>query len=100
MKPIIILFFLALFAVISVSMDSQSALISNNISFEKHVRPIFQKHCSSCHVGSLDYETSYRQRDRIREKVTKREMPPRYRLQLNEQEVEIVKQWLEQGAKE
>lgn len=103
MRHLIVLFLLAALAIITLGMENgetREGLYFTDVGFQQHIKPIFEKHCSGCHIGSLDYETSVRQKDKILEKVTKREMPPRYRLQLSEQEVALVQEWVRQGAEQ
>lgn len=100
MKTILIAWGLLVTSVtLLISGTSHPGMLMSTIGFEKDVKPIFQKHCAECHQGSLDYATSYRQRTKIYDKVVKREMPPKYRLQLSDMERRTVKLWLKQGAK-
>ena len=70
------------------------------VTFEKNIRPIFQSHCISCHPGSVNYSVAYKQRDKIFKKVVRlREMPPKYATRPNENEIELIRKWIENGAK-
>jgi len=70
------------------------------VSYEKDVKPIFRKHCISCHQGAMSYEIAYKQRQKIYDKFVKQgEMPPKHRSQPTELEVDIVRKWIETGAR-
>lgn len=71
------------------------------VTFDKDIKPIFQKYCASCHFGSLNYDASYKNRNKILRKfVRSRQMPPKYVSERpNKAEILLVKQWIETGAK-
>ena len=74
---------------------------STQVTFTNDVRPIFKKYCAECHFGSLSYDAAYKNRNNIYNKFVRlRQMPPKYSgVQPTELEVQLVKQWIDQGAK-
>jgi mono/diheme cytochrome c family protein len=96
---------------------NSGTLDQNEVTFSKHVAPIFYQHCAECHrpndmapFSVLTYKEVLPWVDSIREKVTAREMPPwhadsRYGEFLNDrrlspEEIETITTWVGQGAKE
>lgn len=71
-----------------------------NIRFDRDVRPIFKQYCVECHTGITNYHSAYKNKDKIYDKIVlKKEMPPNFRLKLTDREVEVVKTWIDEGAK-
>jgi hypothetical protein len=74
---------------------------ADEISFKQDVRPIFKRYCAGCHFGSINYSAAYQNRSKIYSKFVKsRQMPPKY---ISDRpsavEVELVRRWIESGAK-
>ncbi len=67
-------------------------------TFEKNVKPIFHLRCTSCHGSRWqNYQTVIDSKDKIEYKVIKtRTMPPGG---IPAYEYDLIKRWLEQGAK-
>jgi hypothetical protein len=90
---------------------------SKNVTFTKDVAPIFFKNCAECHrpgesapFSALTYKDSRPWAKSIREKVTKREMPPwhadphygqfKNNPTLTQQQIDTIVTWVDEGAKE
>lgn len=72
----------------------------DNVRFDKDVKPIFKNYCVECHKGITNYEVATKFKGKIFDKVVnKKQMPPNFRLKLSDYEVEVVKKWIEGGAK-
>jgi len=76
-------------------------------SYQKDALPIFQDRCSQCHNANsapqpnwLDYDTAKSKKDRILDRVyTKKDMPPFGNVtKITDQEREVLKNWVEEGA--
>lgn len=90
--------------------DGESEEVEPNedsITFNKDALPIFNKNCTVCHkAGSglpnwSNYAEAYAKRDRIMDRVViQRNMPPPGAVPLQESEIQLVKEWIEQGAPE
>lgn len=64
------------------------------------VRPILQKNCTSCHPGASSYDVAYGMKDKIYQLfIVEGKMPPKHRFQPTASEKELVKKWIDQGAK-
>jgi len=111
--------------VIAVGVSAASAQTPNTVEFNKHIRPILSDNCFACHGPDqnarkedlrLDIEDGHRGKDkkilvsgkpmeselylRIIGKSDGQRMPPaKFGKQLTAQQVELVKKWIEQGAK-
>jgi uncharacterized membrane protein len=73
---------------------------AQDLSFERDIKPIMTNNCVKCHAGVTNYETVFKQKDKIYSKlVKKREMPPKYSMTISDAEVNLIKRWIEQGAK-
>lgn len=76
------------------------ASYGETLSFNKDVKPILVNNCVKCHPGTTNYDTVFKQRDKIYNKlVKKKEMPPKYSMTISDAEVDLIKRWIEQGAK-
>lgn len=72
----------------------------NTVRYEADIKPLFQQYCSQCHSGAMKYEVAVELQDRIYKKfVEQRSMPPKYSNQPTDAEVNLVKKWIELGAK-
>lgn len=100
-------------------MEAQDEFSSGPIDFNHHIRPIFVRHCTSCHGGvkqagglSLVYEdaamdaiepgdseSSYLFERVIDEDDESRMPPAEHGPRLKKQEVELLRAWIDQGAK-
>lgn len=82
---------------------SESLGVPEQVGYQAHVRPMFEKRCSSCHnqyvpaMNWMDYETARKNRAKILRRVVSRTMPPGQ--PLTKEEIELVKAWVKQGAK-
>jgi hypothetical protein len=74
---------------------------AEEVSFKQDVRPVFKRYCAGCHFGSLNYSAAYQNRIKILNKfVRSRQMPPKYISDRPSRvEVELVRRWIESGAK-
>lgn len=98
-----------LVAAFSQTKDNLTATITRNpnsnfsvveVTFTNDMKPIFKRYCVSCHAGILNYEVAYKQRGKIYNKFVKNsKMPPKYAEQPSQVDVDLVKAWIEQGAK-
>jgi uncharacterized membrane protein len=73
------------------------------ITFTKNVLPLLQSHCSSCHPGVVKYDVAFEQKDKIVKKVSSlsKQMPPEYiGTRLTNNEIELIKKWVQTGAKQ
>ncbi len=82
--------------------NANARVFSRDVTFTEDIKPIFQKHCSSCHFGAVEYTSAFKNKDRIYNKFVRlRSMPPKYvNTRPNEAELLLVKQWIETGAKQ
>ena len=73
------------------------------ISYEEQVKPVFSRSCAQCHSGNtvlpnlLVYENAYKYRFQIREKMNDRSMP--HVGILKESERDLIRNWVNQGAR-
>lgn len=72
-------------------------------SYKETIKPIFQKRCAQCHNENwkdknwLDYETAYKNRDKIRYRVWEvKNMPPSGDIPMIERV--LIKKWVDKGA--
>jgi len=76
-----------------------------DITYTKHAQPIFEKRCAVCHnrmpgTNWMKYSNAYRKRVKILNRVSiKRDMPP-VGMPIEESERELIKKWVDGGAKE
>lgn len=74
------------------------------VSFDQDVRPVFAKRCAECHNSKsqlpniLDYKVAYPLRTTIRTKVSDERSMPHYGY-MKESERDLVKTWVDTGAK-
>lgn len=78
---------------------------SEEIAFHKNIKPLVAKACIACHgegssLGNwMDYKTIFDKKEAIYERVVvQRNMP--LGLVLSEEEVDMVREWIDTGAKE
>lgn len=82
-----------------------AAFLSAIITFSGNILPIFEQRCSQCHNAQampdrnwLDYDTAYKFRYEIKDRVYNlRTMPMTGTM--TDAEREIVKEWVDEGAK-
>lgn len=80
-------------------------LSSSNPTFDKDVKPLFEKHCAQCHSANwpdknwLDYETAKKNKDKIKLRVQNLTMPPGNMTNMTKEERDIIIKWVDQGAK-
>jgi hypothetical protein len=124
LQPSTLIFALAFVTPLSFAVDcvADEPDSSNKISFSKQIRPIFNKHCTACHGGVKQAaDISFAYRDQvvapegsivepgepddseliariISEDEDSRMPPPEHGHGLNEAEVDLVKQWISEGA--
>ena len=73
------------------------------ISYEKEVKPVFSQSCAQCHSGTnglpnlMTYESAYSYRFQIRNKMDDRSMP--HVGTLKESERDLIRKWVDEGAK-
>ena len=72
----------------------------------KDVQPIFEKRCSGCHAsgstGNInwsDYQTVFAMKEKIYLRVVELKNMPMY-TKMPQEERDLIKVWIEQGAKE
>ena len=82
-------------------------VLSTSPTYKKDVKPIIQNRCSICHGGTtslpnfLDYKTAFKYRDKIRKRVyVEKSMPPGNATDITDKEREVIKNWVDNGAKE
>jgi len=79
-------------------------LDETTISFKKDIRPIFKQACTKCHNGSnklpdiTKYQVAFDLKNEIVARVTSDKTMPMYG-KLSESNRELIKLWVEQGAK-
>lgn len=76
-----------------------------NLSF-RDMRPLFEKRCSGCHANTTtgnvdwsDYQTVYSMKDEIYLRVVILKNMPMY-TKMAQEERDLIKIWIEQGAQE
>ena len=81
-------------------------LTNSGTTYTKDAKPIFEKHCSQCHNANwpdknwLDYETAKKNKDKIKDRaVLQKSMPPGNPTNMTDKERDILKQWIDEGAK-
>ena len=73
------------------------------VTYEKDVKPVFSRSCARCHSGSnglpnlMVYESAYKYRYQIKSKMDDRSMP--HVGTLKESERELIRNWVNEGAK-
>lgn len=114
---LILLAFLACFAVAVVGSKTASGANKVSLSFSKDIAPIFYKNCIACHrpgeiapMSLLTYKEVRPWAKSIREKIASREMPPWHLdsqygkwendRRLSQKEIDAVVAWIDDGAKE
>lgn len=75
--------------------------LAQDVTFEKDIKPIFQRYCVKCHVGATKYEVAFGLKHKILEKlINRKEMPPIYEgNRPTQEEIDLVKEWLDNGAR-
>jgi uncharacterized membrane protein len=78
-----------------------------DVTFKKEIRPIFEKRCAQCHNARwpdknwLDYTRAKQHADRIKMRVwIQKNMPPGNFSGMTEDERKLVRDWVDNGAKE
>jgi uncharacterized membrane protein len=77
-------------------------------TFNKDIKPLVEKRCMPCHTGQIQtlpnftiYKTAHLNRFKIRKRVVElKNMPPGNSTQMTDEEREIIKKWIDGGAKE
>ncbi len=116
---------LAMLAATPLFLVADNAKSASVISYEKQIRPIFQAHCQGCHQpakakagyimtsfekllaggesGDVAIVPLHPEKSRLMEDITpingKATMPPDGRAPLSEAEIDLIKRWIAQGAK-
>jgi hypothetical protein len=97
--------------------SASSGAPGKEITFSKDIAPIFHKNCAECHrpgeaapFSTLTYKEVRPWARSIKEKVTKREMPPWHAdphvgtwsndRRISQAEIDAIVAWVDQGAKE
>ena len=83
---------------------NQETLLAATPSFQKDIRPIFEKRCSMCHNNEvwkernwLDYDTAVKNKDRILNRVwIVKDMPPSGDLSMDERV--LIKKWIDKDT--
>lgn len=73
-------------------------------SFKTDIKPVFQRRCYTCHHAEhwhwTDYDTAYERRFKIKRRVCLlKDMPQGNVTKMTEQERDLVRRWIDQGAK-
>lgn len=83
-----------------------SGIILGEVTYTKDIKPIFEKHCASCHNSGwadknwMDYDTAKKNSLKIKDRVfVVKDMPPGNLTEMTDKERETVAQWVDQGAK-
>jgi mono/diheme cytochrome c family protein len=117
-KSLSILIALAMIAATAELADAQDTG-STNVDFNKQIRPIFTRHCTACHGGVKqaagfsfvraelamdsiepgDADASYLFERVIEEDDENRMPPPEHGPRLSDDEVALLRAWIDQGAK-
>lgn len=83
---------------------NQGVVLAATPSFQKDIRPIFEKRCSMCHNKEvwkernwLDYDTAVKNKDKILNRVwVMKDMPPSGDIPIDERV--IIKKWIDNGV--
>lgn len=79
-------------------------IVEKLVTYTDDIKPIFKKNCAVCHsrapLNWMDYETAYRYRHKIYERVVRlKNMPPAYWKQKpTDEERELIGKWVKTGA--
>jgi uncharacterized membrane protein len=82
-----------------------SISMNGELTYTKDAKPIFKKHCASCHSSSwpdknwMDYDTAFKNKDKIKLRVENKTMPPGNITDMTESERNTIIEWVNQGAK-
>jgi len=76
-------------------------------TYTKDIRPIVMNRCTPCHTGQVQglpnfskYEVAFKKRDKIMLRVvTQKSMPPGNFTNITDKERNLIKQWIDAGAK-
>jgi hypothetical protein len=74
------------------------------VSFERDIKPVFKTACTKCHNGKnelpniTEYSVAFKLRTEIVQRVTSDKTMPMYG-KLSESNRDLIKAWVEQGAK-
>ena len=80
-------------------------VVAANLTYTADIKPIFQNRCSQCHNSNwadknwMDYDTAYKNRDKIKLRVENKTMPPSNSTNMTKEERDKVIKWVKQGAK-
>lgn len=113
--------FLLPFALISHGQDGNENSISDGILFSEHIRPIFESKCIRCHNSGLFFFGGLRLnslkgirkgghsgpvvvpyhpgKSPLYKSILSGTMPPKGNDPLNRQEIQLIRDWIQQGAR-
>jgi uncharacterized membrane protein len=80
-------------------------VVATNLTYTTDIKPIFEKRCSQCHNANwadknwMDYDTAYKNRDKIKLRVENQTMPPGNSTNMTKEERDKVIKWVKEGAK-
>ena len=80
-------------------------VMAANLTYTADIKPIFEKRCSQCHNANwtdknwLDYDTAFKNKDKIKLRVGNETMPPGNQTELTKEERASIIKWVDQGAK-
>lgn len=89
-------------AVASMVFDANPMAVESVTTFED-VRPIFSNRCSKCHKAAQDwtnYEIAYRNRYNIKNRVSVFKNMPPLGQPMTQEERDLIRKWVNEGAKE
>jgi hypothetical protein len=99
------------------SAEDTSKAVDTNVTFTKHVAPIFYKNCTACHrpgevapMSLLTYKDARPWARAIREKVVEKQMPPWHAdprhgewlndRRMSQEAIDTIAKWVDGGARE
>lgn len=80
-------------------------ILSSEITYTRDAKPLFQKYCAQCHNAGwpdknwLNYDTAKENALKIKERVYTLKNMPLGLSSITDSEREVIKQWVDQGAK-